>query len=968
MNFVHSRHGLPEKRRVNLKKILFLALTFFAASYLAFAQEFGSIKGTVKDPEGNPLPGVTVTLTGTKIPDQTFITTASGSFRFISLPVADDYAIKFELPGFKTIIRERQVVSFGRDTIYDITMEVATIEETVTVVGQSPVIDTKRTQVGVNITEEMIMSLPTARNPWTLMTLVPGMLVAKEDVGGNEAGQQYGYSGHGSLGRDNTWNIDGANITDNAALGAAPAYLNIPSYEEVQINYGNNDVKSQTGGVQLNMVTRRGGNVFSGMFYLDAEDQKWQSSNVSQEMKDWGYVNPGIQKVYLYGANFGGPIIKDRIWFYGSWGIQDLQVTLLGGPTDKTWLQSGYAKLNFQITPTTRAEAFLEYDNKLKWNRNDYYESSELSPETYWNQDGPGYIWKGEIDQTFGNLYLNLKAIYLDMSFYLHTLEIARGKPFTISYYPIYHVSGAMDDYGTTRPNTNIVFTGNYFAEKVLGADHEFKFGVDYQSSTVTSFDYYEGNVNRYYYGPDPSMPNGEYWEAEVKRDVNLKQWRRRWAIFAQDTMTIGRLSINLGIRYDNETSMVKDQKVPASPFLSHLLPSLEIAKLDPGLSWSVISPRISFIYDLFGTGKDVLKLSLARYGSQEGYGMSYFLNPMGWCGIGVLWQDGVGGPADGVVQNGELYGVDGAGHLAAPNANTILWAWGVNVDDPTSVETFNKIDPNFNSPLLDELTASYEKELFTDFRASLEFYYKKAHRGIWDIPMAEDGTLETSGNYYVYRTEPITGFPVYAKTKNIYFYSYRTNYAKRNSTYYAGQLVLVKRLSNKWMLDASFTYSSWKAHYEGEFIDPQNVTYFDGGANASMNSRWQFKLSGLYQLPLGINIGGVFRAREGYVRGTYLRVTGVPGIGTRTVYGNPDGGGKYGDMRLPAFYELDLRLEKVFQVSERSRVLLSADAFNALNYAHVLARQDLITSTIFGRQTRILNPRVFRFGVRFEF
>jgi len=507
----------------------------------------------------------------------------------------------------------------------------------------------------------MIMSLPTARNPWVMMSLVPGMLIAKEDVGGNEAGQQYSYSGHGSLGRDNTWNIDGANITDNAALGAAPAYLNIASYEELQINYGNNDVKSQTGGVQLNLVTKRGGNAFSGTFYLDSEDKNWQSNNMPAEMEGWGYVSPGVQKVYLYGANFGGPIVKDHAWFYGAWGIQDLQVSLLGGKTDKTWLQSGYAKFNFQITPSTKAEFFLEYDNKLKWNRNDYYESTELSPETYWNQDGPGYVWKGEIDQTFGNLYLNLKGIYLDMSFYLHPLDEAVGKYFTISYDPIYRVSGAMDDYGTTRPTTNIVFTGNYFAENVLGGDHEFKFGVDYMTSTVTSFGFYEGNANRYYYGPDSTMPTGEYWEVEIKRDVQVNQYRKRLAFFAQDTITYGRLSINLGLRYDTESSVIKDQVIPASPFLAHLLPGLEIKELDPGRSWSVFSPRISFIYDLFGTGKDVLKLSLARYGSQEGYNMAYFLNPLGWNGIGVLWQDL---NADDVITNNELFGLDAGGNL----------------------------------------------------------------------------------------------------------------------------------------------------------------------------------------------------------------------------------------------------------------------------------------------------------------
>jgi hypothetical protein len=408
---------------------------------------------------------------------------------------------------------------------------------------------------------------------------------------------------------------------------------------------------------------------------------------------------------------------------------------------------------------------------------------------------------------------------------------------------------------------------------------------------------------------------------------------------------------------------MVKDQKVPASPFLSNLLPALEIAKLDPGVSWNVLSPRISFIYDIFGTGKDVLKLSLARYGTQEGFGMAYFLNPMGWGGIGVLWQDLNG---DGITTENELFGRDDAGNLVAPDPSTILWAWGVNVDDPTDVAPFNRVDKNYNAPLLDEATLSYEKELFTDFRASLEFYYKKQHNNVWDRPMLFDGTLETKDNYYLAGNEPITGYPIYGRQEGFY-YRYRTNYPNSFSRYLAGQLVLIKRLSNKWMLDASLTYADWTNFYKGDFTDPQNVEYFDGAAYSWMTSRWQAKISGMYQFPWGINGAWVFRAREGYVRGTYLRVA-RPGMGTGIIYGSPSGGGKYGDTRLPNFYELDLRIEKVIGVGERSRVVIAADAFNAINNAHALASQDLITSAIYGRTTKILNPRCYRFGIRYEF
>ena len=953
-----------------MKKLISIVAVLLFIGVCVSAQELGAIRGKVTDEDGTPLPGVSVTLTGSKIAMMSAISSEGGNFRFLSLPVADDYILKLELSGFQTVTREQLNVSYGRDIVLNITLEQSALQEEVTVVGQTPVIDTKRTQVGVNVTEEMIMSLPTARNPWVIMSLVPGMLIEKEDVGGNEAGQQYDYSGHGSQGRDQTWNIDGANITDNSALGAAPAYLNLASYEELQINYGNNDVKSQTGGVQLNFVSKRGGNNFSGTFYLDVEDEKWQSYNGTSELEDlYDPYNPGIERVYLYGVNFGGPIVRDKAWFYGSYGIQDLHARNIDGSTDETWLVSGYGKLNFQITSSTRSELFMEYDNKNKWNRIPWFAEAaqmDVNLSSYSKQDGPGYVWKAELEQMFGNLYLNAKAIYLDMAFYLYPHDRAEGQPLALLYYPSFYATGSADDYGTTRTNLNVNLTGNYFAEEVLGGDHEIKFGVDYLVSTVTSYDYYEGNAYLYYYGPDDWFPTGEYWEASIQRDLVLSEWLQRFSLFIQDTVTFGRLTVNLGLRYDNESSKVKDEIIPESTLLPHLLPGLNISEIDPGQSWSVISPRLSFIYDITGDGKNVFKLNLARYGSQEGFGMGHFLNPADWAGIGVYWQDLNG---DGLVTNDELFGEDEDGNLAQPvTAENRLWKWGgINIEDPTSTDNGNRIDPDFNSPLLDEMTASFERELFTDFAARAEFFYKKAHSGIWDRPMTIDGVVEplfsdANPNYVdTGEVEPETGQPIYELLED-YNYEYRTNYNKRHTKYFAGQLVLIKRLSNRWMLDASLTYSTWKRYYEGEYTDPHNIWHFDEGVDSDMNSRWQFKCSGLYQFPYGINASFVFRAREGYVFRPYAKAY-RPGLGTGTFYQDVRG-----DERLPNFFMLDFRLEKVFQIGESSRVVVSMDAFNALNNNHELDQEALLTDPDFGKTIKILNPRVFRFGVRFDF
>ncbi len=977
-----------------MKRLIILIILFFMFAIFVSAQEFGAIKGTVMDANGEPLPGVTVTLTGSKIVLQSVVASEKGNFRFLNLPVADDYAVKFELDGFNTLVRDQLVIVFGRDLNLEITLQMADISEEIVVLGQAPVIDRKRAQVGVNVGSEMIMGLPTARNPWVIMSLIPGVLVDREDVGGNEAGQQSSYYGHGSSEDDNTWGIDGANITDNSALGAAPAYVNISSYEEVQINYGNNDIRSQTGGVQINLISKRGGNAYSGTFYLDLERNAWQADNVPDDLTELGYSAAGINRLYLYGANFGGPLVRDKLWFYLSWGVQDIDALTLSGESDRTWLVSGYGRMDFQITPNLKFNFFTEYDNKQKWNRADWGYTQQ-DPDALWNQIGPSSFYKGELEYIIGDLYLNAKASFMGGPFTLAPVQGERtsdgsGNYMVQSYYPSYYMSGNIYEYGTDRDQINANVSGIYFAEDVLGGDHEFKFGVDYVTATTTTHAYYEANLNLNYWGPDDTLPNGEWWEAWLNRDYMLNYSFDRISAFLQDTVTFGKLAMNLGLRYDQEKSLVKNVDIPASVWLPQYMPAVKIDKYDPGVKWSVFSPRLSLTYDLFGTGKDILKLSLARYGSQSGNNLADRVNPVGWTEIDLLWQDN---NEDGRVTSDELFGYDwDTGELKDPS-DPDYWLWyssSVNPDDPSSIVSLSRYDPNYNSPLLDELSISYEKELFSDFATRLEFFYKKRHNQTWRRSIKADGEFETENNYYVAGQDDTVGYNIYGRNE-LYPYEYITNHQKMYDRYLGAQLVFTKRLSNKWMFNGSFTYSDWKRFYEGEYlgiIDDiksnvmnyglNNQEFFNGGVVAPesggsgvrdiyVNSRWQLKLSGMYQFPLGINFSGVFSAREGYVMPTNVRVY-MPGIGYGELYGNPDGGGKFGDQRLPTFWVLNFRVEKVFQVSDSSSVTLSADAFNVTNSAHALKKELRISADDFGQDLRILNPRVFRIGVRFNF
>ena len=974
------------------KALVVISLFLLTAGFIC-AQEFGAIRGKVSDNDGNALPGVNITLTGGKTAPRNVVSSAEGNFRFLNLPVANDYVVKFEIAGFQTVTRQGLAVSYGRDIELNITLNQAALEEQVTVVGQSPVIDTKRTQVGVNITSEMIMRLPTARDPWVMMQLSPGMLIDRENVGGSDSGQQSSYFGHGSSAGDATWNVDGANITDNSALGAAPGYLNMAGFEEVMINYGNNDVKSQTGGVQLNFITKRGGNAFSGMAYIDASKAMWQSKNIPPELTAARptYTGAGINKLYLYGANFGGPVLKDKLWFYGSYGIQDLGTFGITGVADNTWLESGYFRLDAQIAKNTRLNGFYEYDNKQKWGRTNWGAALQ-APETVWNQVGPTPIYKAEIEQMFGNLFMNAKIAYTHNTFHLipklgPRTEDGSGPYEVQTFQPEFYATGNIADYNTVRPQTNVSFNGNYFAENLLGADHEFKFGVDYINSGVSSYSLFEGNVII------ARWPEDDWTEAWVIRDYYNNYKFTRYSAFAQDTMSFGRLAVTLGLRYDVEKSIVANVNQPAAPFLSNYLVGLSIDKFDPGMSSKVLSPRLGFVYDITGDGKNVIKLNLARYGSQTGYEYANFLNPVPWAEIDLRWEDGkYGGILDGRVQQVEL----GSGD---PN-NPDNWSWygGFDPDNPTVAASTNMYDPNYKMPILDEISISYEREIISDFAVRLEGFYKKRHRFGWDRGIMADGTLETRGNYYLQGTEPITGADYYGR--NAWpIGSYRTNYVdgalqsddtvdgttlrKSYERYIAGEIVLKKRMSHNWMLDGSFTLSNWRYYNGNDPTDwPYNLTnydYYEGGVVAPqsggsgisavwVNARWMAKLAGLYQFPYGISGSFALQARDGYVFPPFIQVY-ENNIGWTNMRANEAGTiGKFGDRRLPNFYELSLRVEKTFNVSEKLRFTVAGDCFNIFNAATPLELQGRLSSSYFAGTQRILNPRVFRFGVRVEF
>ena len=377
-----------------------MAALALALAPIASAQQLtGNVFGTVVDEQGAALPGVTVTLSGIGAA-KVQTTDAKGEFRFPNLDPGV-YALTYELQSFTKVTNAEVKVSVGQNTAADAQLKISSAEATV-LVESTALLDTRQVQTGAVVDQTELTQIPTARDPWVILGTVPGVQLDRVNVGGNESGQQSTYVAKGSDSSQNTWNVDGVTITDMGALGSSPNYYDFDSFQEIQASTGGSDVTAATPGVQLNMVTKRGSNQVHGSarYFLANSDLQWD--NVTPEDQAQGVINGGnrINEVQDYGIEVGGPLWKDKIWAWGAYGRNQINLFNAQGNPDNTTLIDYNAKINWQLFDSTSLAGTFSNGNKEKFGRN---VSFNRPPPASWDQTGPTTIWRGEIDQIFSS-------------------------------------------------------------------------------------------------------------------------------------------------------------------------------------------------------------------------------------------------------------------------------------------------------------------------------------------------------------------------------------------------------------------------------------------------------------------------------------------------------------------------------------------------------------------------------------
>jgi Carboxypeptidase regulatory-like domain len=616
-----------------------LIVTFWAmVPIAAYAQ--GSITGVVKDTSGGVLPGVMVEASSPVLIEKTrtVVTDGTGQYRIVDLRPGS-YAITFTLTGFSTVKREGIELTGSFTATVNADLKVGTLEETITVTSESPVVDIQSTQRERVMSKDVMDVIPAGRSHVSLGVLIPGMVRGGQDVGGTNTLALIAMTIHGGRAEDQRLLIDGVTIRNIAGAGQTTNFIpDMGATQEVMFDFAANSAEAATGGVTINYIPREGGNTFKGSFFGTLVNSDFQSSNYSKELEALGLRTPNSLK---FGKDInpsgGGPILRDKLWFYSTmrWQKQQTYVAGLwnnlnaGDPTEWSYepdydhqavfaLQqySVGARLSYQATPKNKFNISYEHQTRD-------YDNVGLptAPESnqHWvfprNRTG-AVSWNSPItnrlllEARVGIRSEDIRNLYPtdpnDPFRYLIAVTEQGGLIPGLRY----RGKGVANDTSTSTFDT--IVTPNMLETKAalsyVTGSHAFKVGFTSLSGEQTgqSFDIPSETTYRFNNGvPNQIQERGTMYSGLT--------WavRPELGLFAQDKWTLKRLTLNPGVRFDRMVSGFNQFHLGPVP----LIPNRDITfPRSTFYDFKDLSPRFGAAYDLFGNGKTAVKLNISRY------------------------------------------------------------------------------------------------------------------------------------------------------------------------------------------------------------------------------------------------------------------------------------------------------------------------------------------------------------------
>ena len=973
----------------------------FMALVPTLARGQASITGVVRDTSGSVLPGVTVEATSAALIEKvrTVVTDGTGQYRFEALRPGI-YAVTFTLSGFSVVKREGIELSGTFTATIDTELRVGTLEETITVTGESPIVDIQRTTQQRVFDQQVIETIPAGRSHINMVVLIPGLAAAQPgrgalaDVGGTNNLQNTTFQIHGGRTSDTRLQLDGVRL-GNTGTGEFSNFVpDTGSTQEITVDYGAVSAEQAFGGLRIDLIPREGGNTVRGTVFATGVNSAWQTSNLTQDLQNRGLPEPNeMKRAYDINPSIGGPILRDKLWNYTSarWQVNQNYIAGLyynaneGDPTK--WLyqedrgRRGFFSLEqngintrFTWQAAQKHKVGFYYDNQSRiWDDTRAGVSPEsavayrfpilsLAQASYTAPLTNRLLLEGRLasrGESFGNQLPEEGSIYRDMIPVLEqsTNFFYRGKGGD---------GGISGLFGFTDQQINTAVVSMAY---VTGA-HSIKLGFSdtWAKSASTS----ESNSSYMMFRFNNGIPNQlTMYGVPTRGESRIKG---ELGFYAQDRWTMNRWTVTAGLRYDGFRGGYPEQYRGPAP----LQPTRNYT-FDPVTSMSLhdVTPRLGVAYDLFGNGKTAVKVNLGKYM----LAVSTIGNPAGVNTTTTrAWNDlfyPVGDPRRGnynpdcdllnLQRNGECDIVANLNFgqltsVAEFDENTRFgWAnRAYNWEYSTSVQ--HELLPRVG------IDVGYFRRWFGNFQVNQTRGITSADYDPYSVVAPRDPGLPDGGGYTIDGLYNLNPSKVGIGTS---YTAMARDFGRQIEHWNGMDLSANARLQNGVLLQGGVS--------TGRATTDNCEIVANSGGNPSLRNchvqaafLTQVKLLGTYTIPVvGMNLAATVQSTPGPViaaNRVYTNAEIVPSLG-RPLSGGAqnvtinllDPGDIYGD-RVNQF---DMRLGKTFRFGGR-RATANLDIYNVFNANPVM--QENAAYAVWRTPQRIMDARLFKISGQFDF
>ncbi len=997
---------------VGFVRTLAAGLLLVMPASLAFGQ---GIAGLVRDPSGAVLPGVTIEASSPALIEQarTVVSDDQGQYNIIDLRPGV-YTVTFSLQGFSTVKREGIVLTTGFTANVNADLAVGTLDETILVSAESPIVDTRTVGETAILEDEVIEALPTGRTTTGLATLIPGISVSEggrkfQDVGGL-AGEGNNWVIHGSRSNEGHVLISGLPFHSASRSNNSIARNDVSMVEELALETSAISAEYSEGGVTTNLVGKEGGNRFSGSAFVSYSGDEMQGNNHDAELRARGTAAVNALKgMYDYSVNAGGPIKQNRLWYFASirhWVTENLVAGVFEDANRHDFLYTpdlgnqfvltedltnGGARVTWQITPKNKLQGYFQKQRRIGFTGSE----PALMPEAQGIRTGIGpgntytqLLWSAPLTSRL--LIEAGQSLFWERTATAATEGLPTDSP-SWGYNIVDSGLGITYNFPVSigDPGQGSNVRNHKAALSYITGSHFFKAGVTVETAeNGPTFTEVPRDMTLLFVNRVPSRITLQVQPRFIRTRLN-----QATGIFVTDRWTKERLTLTLGLRFDYNNGSVPPQDQPAGRFL----PARHFDEVTDVPNWKDLSPRLGVAYDLFGDGKTAVKASLSRYVS--------------------------GGPitATALAANPVATTVNSANrNWADLNGNFLPECDFVNPDangecGPLGNRNFGKnvisttIDPAVTQgfgvrPYNWETTVIVQHELTPRVGLNVGYY----HRQYGNFTVT-DNTLVGPADYDPYCiTTPIDrrlpggggqelcGYYDINPAKFGQFFGHVTKaerFGNQEDVFDGVDISVSTRLGGGVVLDGGtatgrqrtntcFTVDSPEATLRGPMVTEIPVTPGSGPRAicdvrppfqtqakvlASVPLPWQFQVAATFQTSPGPPIMATYIVRSADIRASLGRDLSSGPNGTASVDIVAPG-----TMYGPRVYQVDGRVSKIIAAG-RVRMQLNVDAFNIFNANPVLQHSNNYGTD--GRtwlrpegQSGVMNARLFKVGGQVNF